>query len=320
MNSMIHIHDLESVQPDAMVFGTKGIIETVYPPNDQTEGQRKHGIHNQAVLVRDMEGNAKFMVKLIAPEHHIDKTAEGRVITLVSGKDNNDRIVGLQMKEWKDKKYLEAGKSAQVKVDQAGQGQTGQAARPAPQQPAQRAATPSLPVSTLTLDDLAKQHRNCFDAVKNAYAGSGLPIENLTAIATTMFIEGNRSGLFKRNDAPAPVSSVREQPTKEPAPKVKIPVKGMTTAQVRDALHLAYRARAEGAKSQRVDDLIDEAVLRVIPWVDAIKPYKDAFVAKHSIEEWKKRVADLKTSLRLKPDDHEGLAKIIVTDQLTFEA
>lgn len=319
MNSMIHIHDLESVQPDTLVFGTKGIIETVYPPNDQTEGQRKHGIQNQAVLVRDMEGNAKFMVKLITPGHHVDKTAEGRVLTLVAGKDNNDRMVGLQMKEWNQKKYLEVGKSAQVKVDQTSQGQTGLAARPVASQPAQRTAAPTMITSTLTLADLVQQHRNCFDAVKGAYTGSGLPIENLTAIATTMFIEGNRSGVFKRTET---VSPVREQPIQEPAPakEAKIPVKDMTTDQVRDNLHLAYRARSGGVTSPRVDDLIDEAVLRVIPWVDAIKPYKDAFVAKHSLDEWKKRVIEIKTSLRLNPDDHEGLAKIIITDQLTFEA
>ena len=311
---MIHIRDLESVQPDATVFGTKGVIDTVWPPKEPTPGQAKHGLHNQSVLLRDLEGNAKFMVKLSCADHHVDKTAEGRVMTLVSGKDNSARMVGLQMKEWNDKKYLEAGRSAQVKVDQ------NQPVQPSRPQTTRR--EPTMPTTTLTLDDLATQHRTCFDSVVKAYAGSGLPIENLTAIATSMFIEGNRAGLFKRSEASAPAPAPKQEaPAPAPAQqdKPKVPVEDMTPEQVTEALHVAYRLKSEGNQSKRVFELIDEGMLRVIPFTDAIKHYKKAFVAKHDLQEWNKRVASLRNSLKLNPDDHEGLAKIIVTDQLTFE-
>lgn len=296
---ILHPQDIGSA-PVGPVFGVKGVVAKVFPPRDPTPAQAKHGLHNQNITLSDPESGATCTVRINHEPFHLGQEAEGRALTILAGKSTRDTLIGLVKDEHNGKAYFEASKHAQVKLEQ-------DIPLPPRAETKNHTTTMSDPI-----DALAGHHRRCYDAIKKAYAGTGVPIENLTALATTLFIEGNRSGVF-RQQAPAPPQTPQTpRPTKKPP-------EDMTTEEITSVLHLAYRCRSEGKESPRVTDTIEQAVLRVIPWVEVLKPYKEAFLKHRSEDDWKRAMRVTRESLKLDPKDWEGLAKVIVTDQPSFE-
>lgn len=156
-------------------------VVRVYDPNDPSPAQQKHGIHSQDLVVKDDTGECKL--QFMRPGQHVGKELEGQLITVSSSEDENGRIDGVRVSEYKGKTKVVCGNGARISRYKAGKDI---------ERPARDKSRPSQDTDAPTLDDrlaaLARHHRNCYEHVKTAY-GDTVPPETLLATASCLFIE-----------------------------------------------------------------------------------------------------------------------------------
>jgi hypothetical protein len=286
---------------DGPIWGVRGVIAKIFPLDPPTEKQQAKGIHCQSILLQD--GDAMVKVKLQKPEIHIDPGSEGRTVSIMSGRDQNDHLKGVGLESWDGKRYLSVWDGAQIVVED----------RPE-QRPPQAKGEPAPP-SAPDLDMLAAHHRACFEAVKGAYGGSGVPIENLTSIATSLFIDTKNAARFAAKATP-------EEETTQAESEVTIKgvaVRSMTDDQIARLVPWALRRLQDRKADDRSDAVLAERGRRNISWTECASHYKAALIEKFGAEPAGAKLKATMQALKLTKDQAEKLAQMILADQVTVE-
>lgn len=169
---------------ESMPNGTKlqritGTVSKVWPPSDQTPGQRKYGIHNQGVMLTLSDGK-EIRLKLQNPAHHLDSSAEGRRYEVVAGGGPGDPK-DLEVNVFNGTTSIQVGRSAIpsfLGTDTAAP--PPQATAPAAAAaPAQSSASPEWP----TVQQLAECYAYIYGAVEKAMVDYDVNLETLSCTA-----------------------------------------------------------------------------------------------------------------------------------------
>lgn len=307
--------EFNNLQDKEKITSLKGTVAKVWPADQQTPGQRKYGIHNQSIqVILDDGQEVKFKFK--SPQHHMDSSAEGRVIE-VAAKQGMKGPQGLGISRYNDKNTLEIEQDAMVAF--VGEGAATRHAAPARQGTTASAAAapqhgdfqwPTLAqfVGSLVMihEELERQYTDSqvsehgYLPAAAASVWAAIPIHMRFPGSDVLRLEGQVARIAEAAPAEADEFDPRFQVLEEKA---------------RSLGALATPEAAQSFKASLYPELGVEGSYRVL--ADALKD-----LAPDAFERAEQDVLDLATASaenKLKrPPNREEMLKEILRDPLTF--
>ena len=238
------INGLEKKQP---ITALKGTIIAVYPTETKQSTQNPGKTYfQQSIVIREVGGQLTLRVTL-RDKDPIQDSDKGKVVYISQGKNSKGQYGGVQADHWTGTSGQNAGKMMyavlvgyQAEVGFTEPGTTPAPAASAGQAPSQQrqAAAPRAAGGNPKLDlvRLAIAMDMCVGAASlvveqrkaklGEITGEAPVVRDVLALATSLFIEGNKSGLFdgvgtswKAYTTGAPAQAAPPPPPPPPAPE-----------------------------------------------------------------------------------------------------
>jgi len=304
----ITIQEALDTPSGTIIPGIRGTIVEIRSPFKPTEKQAQYGIHKQDITVSD--GTNSINVELSYEKFHVDVGREGQEIVILSGVKDGGVLDGVKVDEWNGVTKVVVGKMGYVSLKDGG-------TAPAPR-PAQDAARPARgePSDKGWFAEQARAHAEIYKLVASAYQGTGVPVENLTSITTSLFIEGNRKGKQIGGAAPAP------QPAPAPAPAPQKAVERPAAAAAKiypddlpdpEFADICWE-HLLGEDKDNAYQWLQSFLNRDMLWEDIASPMREHYVALLGEPAWKKRVAGVAKAKGVDIKDREAVWEAVIRD------
>lgn len=95
----MNIKEVKQLQDKTPVASVTGLVEKQYPPDDQTDNDKRFSQHRQAILISDDTGE-KLMVVLMKQSLHILDAIEGKQFTITAGRNEKGELRGILQNRW----------------------------------------------------------------------------------------------------------------------------------------------------------------------------------------------------------------------------
>jgi len=201
------IKDILKCQDREVIDSVKGIIVSVETPNRPSEKQEKAGIHVQRITLHDMEGQP-LELQLMKPDLHLKPDVRGMILYARST-DGDRGPSGLTTNVYQGKCSLSVWGDAVFELLDP----PANLPAAAKQGPAKQAQSSSSAYATPTREAALDAYFGILFEVNRRINDSEAPglgdvlFSDIKEIATTLFIEGQKSGWLYRTEVVATVST-----------------------------------------------------------------------------------------------------------------